>query len=485
MTLPLNPPKQGLYDPWYEHDSCGVGFVADLGGRKSHDIVRKAIQVLENLEHRGACGCETNTGDGAGILIQMPHAFLREQCAKRKIQLPEPGRYGVGMLFMPTNPDDQHQVERILVEIIKEEGQQFLGWRSVPTDNAKLGASARALEPTIRQLFIQRNDAISDDLAFERKLYVIRKRFEAAVRTSTIGQRGMFYIPSLSHKTLVYKGMLNALQVLEYFPDLSDPLLESALAMVHSRFSTNTFPNWARAHPYRYLAHNGEINTLRGNIGWMHARETMFQSELFGDDIKKVLPIVDESGSDSAMFDNTLELLVLAGRSLPHAMMMMIPEPWGGDPLIPRLHDGAVGRPGLDRFHGWHAHRRRARSQRAAAVALLRHARWPGHHGVGSRRARRAGGKRQAERPAATRAHVAGRSRTGPDHRGREAQVRHCHRAALRRVAARLHDPARRDAARPRSLPHRFPHAHAAAASLRLHHRGLEAADRPDGGGRE
>ena len=334
MTLPLNPLKQGLYDPWYEHDSCGVGFVADLSGKKSHDIVLKAIQILENLEHRGACGCEVNTGDGAGILIQMPHRFLAEKCTKRKIPLPELGHYGVGMLFMPTHPDDQHQCERIIVEIVKEEGQQFLGWRSVPTDNDKLGATARALEPKVRQIFIQHSDAIADDMAFERKLYVIRKRVESAVRNSNLGQRGMFYIPSLSHKTLVYKGMLNALQVLDYYPDLTDPLMESALAMVHSRFSTNTFPNWARAHPYRYLAHNGEINTLRGNIGWMHTRETMFQSKLFGDDIKKILPIIDESGSDSAMFDNTLELLVLAGRSLPHAMMMMIPEPWGGDPLM-------------------------------------------------------------------------------------------------------------------------------------------------------
>ncbi|MFL5341565.1 MAG: glutamate synthase large subunit, partial [Gemmataceae bacterium] len=334
MTLPPIPAKQGLYDPWYEHDSCGVGFVVDLKGRKSHDIVRKAIQILENLEHRGACGCETNTGDGAGILIQMPHRFLKEKCAKRKIDLPEPGQYGVGMLFMPTNPEDQHQVERIIVEVVKEEGQQFLGWRSVDTNNANLGPSARALEPKVRQIFIKRGDGLADDMAFERKLYVLRKRVEAAVRGSNLGQRGMFYVPSLSYKTIVYKGMLNALQVLDYYPDLNDPLMESALAMVHSRFSTNTFPNWARAHPYRYLAHNGEINTLRGNIGWMHARETMFKSELFGDDIKKILPLIDESGSDSAMFDNTLELLVLAGRSLPHAMMMMIPEPWAGDPLM-------------------------------------------------------------------------------------------------------------------------------------------------------
>ena len=335
MTQPLHPTRQGLYDPFYEHDACGVGFVADLTARKSHDIIAKGLKILENLEHRGACGCETNTGDGAGILIQMPHEFLVEKCAKRKINLPPPGGYGVGMMFLPTQPDDQHRCERLIVDIINEEGQQFLGWRTVPTDNRTLGPTAIASEPKMRQIFIKRSDAIADDMAFERKLYVIRKRIESAIRNAQdIGQRGMFHIPSMSYKTLVYKGMLNATQVLDYFPDLRDPHLVSALAMVHSRFSTNTFPTWARAHPYRYLSHNGEINTLRGNIGWMHARESMFKSELFGDDIKKILPVIDETGSDSAMFDNALELLVLAGRSLPHAMMMMIPEPWTGDPLM-------------------------------------------------------------------------------------------------------------------------------------------------------
>lgn len=335
MTRPLNPPKQGLYDPQYEHDSCGVGFVADLTARKSHDIIAKALKILENLEHRGACGCETNTGDGAGILVQMPHQFLEEKCAKRKITLPAPGNYGVGMMFLPTQADDQFKCERIIVDIINEEGQQFLGWRTVPTDGRNLGRTALATEPKIRQIFIKRGDAVADDMAFERKLYVIRKRIENAIRNAPdINQRGMFYVASLSHRTLVYKGMLNAVQVLDYFPDLRDPTMESALAMVHSRFSTNTFPNWARAHPYRYLCHNGEINTLRGNIGWMHARESMFKSDAFGADIKKIIPIIDDSGSDSAMFDNALELLVLAGRSLPHAMMMMIPEPWTGDPLM-------------------------------------------------------------------------------------------------------------------------------------------------------
>jgi glutamate synthase (ferredoxin) len=326
------PPEQGLYDPAHEHDACGVGFVVDLKGRKSHDIIRKALRILKNLEHRGACGCEVNTGDGAGILMQMPHRFLEQQAAYRKIRLPTPGRYGVGMLFLPTRPDDQDRCERQIVDVIKQEGLELLGWRSVPTNNQSLGPTARSAEPNVRQVFISRPDHLVDDMAFERKLYVVRKRIEAAVRALAISQRDMFYVPSLSHRTIVYKGMLNAAQVPAYYPDLRDEAMETALAMVHQRFSTNTFPTWARAHPYRFLCHNGEINTLRGNIGFMHARETMFASRLFSDDVKKVLPIIDESGSDSAMFDNALELLVLAGRSLPHAVMMMIPEPWSTDP---------------------------------------------------------------------------------------------------------------------------------------------------------
>jgi glutamate synthase (ferredoxin) len=325
------PPKQGLYDPQYEHDSCGVGFVVDLKGRKSHDLVQKAIQILLNLEHRGACGCEANTGDGAGILLQVPHGFLARECEHLGIKLPAFGSYGVGIVFLPTDPHERHCCEALFKLVILEEGQHLLGWRDVPTDNSMIGDSARKNEPIMRQIFIGRGDGLADDLAFERKLYVIRRRVENAVRNSDVDPRQMFYIPSLSYKTLVYKGMLNAPQLPQYFPDLCDSALETALAMVHSRFSTNTFPNWARAHPYRYLAHNGEINTLRGNVNWMHARESLFASPLFGDDIKKLLPIIDERGSDSGMFDNALEMLVLTGRSLPHAVMMMIPEPWSGD----------------------------------------------------------------------------------------------------------------------------------------------------------
>jgi glutamate synthase (ferredoxin) len=331
------PPRQGLYDPQYEHDACGVGFVVDIQGRKSNAIVRQAIQILINLEHRGACGCEKNTGDGAGILMQMPHGLFAETCGQLKMKLPEPGGYGAGLVFLPSDPADRRRCEEVFEKVIHEEGQRFLGWRTVPTDHSTIGPTARGTEPTMRQVFIGKQDQpwqLDDGLAFERKLYVIRRRVENEIKTTEIAQRGMFYVPSLSCKTLIYKGMLISTQLDEYFPDLRNPIIESALAMVHSRFSTNTFPSWSRAHPYRYLCHNGEINTLRGNINWMHARQSMFSSKLFGPDIRKLMPIIDADGSDSAMFDNALEMLVLTGRSLPHAVMMMIPEPWSGDPLM-------------------------------------------------------------------------------------------------------------------------------------------------------
>jgi glutamate synthase (NADPH) large chain len=336
------PPRQGLYDPRWEHDSCGVGFIVDIHGRKSHDLVQKGIQILLNLEHRGACGCEKNTGDGAGILLQMPHLFLTRACDQAGFRLTGPGEYGAGIVFLPIDPLDRAACEGMFERIVGEEGMRVLGWRSVPTHPDILGASARASMPVIRQIFIgqpsiaRRNGHLAHDNAdfgpaLERKLYVIRRRIENAVRASELAQKNRFYVSSLSSKTIVYKGMLNSDQLDVFYPELRDLDMETAMAMVHSRFSTNTFPSWARAHPYRYLCHNGEINTLRGNVNWMKARESMFASSLFGDDIKKLMPIIDESGSDSAMFDNALELLVLAGRSLPHAMMMMVPEPWASD----------------------------------------------------------------------------------------------------------------------------------------------------------
>lgn len=322
------PPAQGLYDPQFEHESCGVGFVVNVKGARSHEIIRQALQILINLRHRGACGCEANTGDGAGILIQMPHRFLQQACADANIPLPPPEEYGVGNLFLPAEDAYRRKCERRVAEIVEEEGQTLLGWRTVPTNNSNLGGTARAAEPAVRQVFIGRHPSLATPMDFERKLYIIRRRIENALRYSGSRATQEFYACSLSFRTLVYKGMLMSEQVEEFYPDLTDPAMESALALVHSRFSTNTFPSWPRAHPYRYVAHNGEINTLRGNVNWMRARQALFESDLFGEDLKKLLPVICEDGSDSGMFDNCLELLVLAGRSLPEAIMMMIPEPW-------------------------------------------------------------------------------------------------------------------------------------------------------------
>jgi glutamate synthase domain-containing protein 2/glutamate synthase domain-containing protein 1/glutamate synthase domain-containing protein 3 len=327
----------GLYDPIHEHDACGVGFVVDIQGRRSHTVVEQGLRVLVNLLHRGACGCEASTGDGAGILVQMPDCFLRKVTAPLGITLPPAGFYGAGFVFLPHSNAAREQVRGVFEGIVREEGQQLLGWRLVPTDDLLLGASAVAAEPRFEQVFIGcgRGFHPSDPDAharFERKLYVIRKRAEHAIDqlAAAIPDARAFYIPSLSAKTLIYKGMLIADQIVPMFPDLADPDFESALALVHQRFSTNTFPSWPLAHPYRYIAHNGEINTLRGNINWMRAREGLLTSPLLGDDLKKILPIIREGGSDTATFDNVLEFLVMTGRSLPHAILMMIPEPWAG-----------------------------------------------------------------------------------------------------------------------------------------------------------
>ncbi len=322
------PRKQGLYDPRFEHEACGVGFVVDVKGRKSHRIVQQAIQMLRNLDHRGACGCEANTGDGAGMLMQMPHHFLVEACRKARVSVPGAGQYGCGLVFLPPNPTKRRKLEERFGHIVQSTGLILLGWRTVPTDNSMLGKTARESEPFIRQVIVGRPSDLVDDMAFERLLYVVRKRAYNEIRTSTLDGAEYWYVASLSYKTLVYKGMLLTEQLPQYFLDLTDPLIESAMALVHSRFSTNTFPSWDRAHPYRYVAHNGEFNTVRGNINWIKAREALFESDLFGNSMRDLLPVVNPNGSDSAMFDNTLELLVLAGRSLPHAIMMMIPEPW-------------------------------------------------------------------------------------------------------------------------------------------------------------
>ena len=320
------PAKQGLYDPAFEHDACGIGFVVNIKGHQSHQLVEQALTVLENLDHRGACGCEENTGDGAGVLMQVPHGFLRAVCAD--LRLPGPGQYGVGMIFLPPDAEQRRACEQRFEAVVRAEGQTVLGWRDVPTDDGELGKTARACEPFIRQIFIGRSADLSDDMAFERKLYVIRRQITNAIRYGDVPGGEFFYIPSLSCKTLIYKGMLTPRQVTSFYPDLSDSRMETAICLVHSRFSTNTFPSWERSHPYRYIIHNGEINTLRGNENWMHARQSMLATELFGDDLPKIFPLILEDGSDSAKFDNCLEFLALSGRSLAHAMMMMIPEPW-------------------------------------------------------------------------------------------------------------------------------------------------------------
>src|SRR5438105_3491383 len=327
-AVPGPPPAQGLYDPAHEHDACGVGFVVDIKGRRSHTIVRQALSVLINLLHRGACGCEANTGDGAGVLIQIPDKFLRRECGRLAIPLPRPKEYGCGLMFVQRDLEQRDKVRALLHSIVEEEGQRLCGWRDVPTDDHLLGSTALSVEPHITQVFIGRGPGVRDHAAFERKLYVIRKLFEKAVVALDIPENTFAYIPSLSSNTLIYKGMLSADQIETMYPDLADPDVESALALVHQRFSTNTFPSWPLAHPYRYIAHNGEINTLRGNINWMRAREALCRSGVLGDDLKKVLPVTREGLSDSATFDNVLEFLVMNGRSLPHAILMMIPEPW-------------------------------------------------------------------------------------------------------------------------------------------------------------
>ncbi|MGB8700786.1 MAG: glutamate synthase central domain-containing protein, partial [Thermosynechococcaceae cyanobacterium] len=320
------PPQQGLYDPQFEHDACGVGFIVHMKGQRSHAIVEQGLTILENLEHRGACGCETNTGDGAGILIQVPHRFLQKVAAAENIPLPEAQQYGVGMIYASQDAAARAKGRQIFEQVVTAEGLEVLGWRDVPTNNASLGNTAKSSEPFMQQVFVRRGDGFADDLAFERKLFVIRKVSHNAIHTAQGDP--FWYVSSLSCRTMVYKGMLMTAQVGQYYPDLRDADLESALALVHSRFSTNTFPSWERSHPYRYIAHNGEINTLRGNINWMIARQSLFESALFGEDMKKIQPVINMEGSDSTIFDNTLELLTLAGRSLPHAVMMMIPEPW-------------------------------------------------------------------------------------------------------------------------------------------------------------
>jgi glutamate synthase domain-containing protein 2/glutamate synthase domain-containing protein 1/glutamate synthase domain-containing protein 3 len=331
MKLKCYPDREGLYDPEFEHDACGVGFVAHLKGQQSHNIVSKGLELLANLEHRGAVGAEKNSGDGAGILTQMPDKFMRKVAKEASdIDLPPFGEYGVGVVFIPRDPDAYSETQSIVEQCIEELGQECLGWRRIPTVNESLGDTVKAIEPIVKHVFIKKADDIDSD-AFERKLFVIRKYAQAKVTASPIRGTGYFYMPSMSYKTISYKGQLITEQLPLYFPDLSDEDYESAITLVHSRFSTNTFPSWPLAQPFRYIAHNGEINTLRGNINWMKARQSLLSSKLFTDDeLDKIYPylINEDKGSDSSVLDNVIELLTLAGRSLPHVMSMMIPEAW-------------------------------------------------------------------------------------------------------------------------------------------------------------
>jgi len=325
------PEAQGLYDPRHEHDACGVGFIADIKNRKSHDIIRDGLEILVNLTHRGAVGADPKAGDGAGILIQLPDAFLRAEAARLGITLPAEGAYGAGCVFLPQDAAIRHACEAHFEAMIAAEGQSLLGWRDVPTDSALLGESVLPTVPVVRMVFIGKNVALADQDAFERKLFVIRKR---VFNNAPAGSEADFYIPSLSSRTLIYKGMLLADQVGAFYADLSDERMVSALAMVHQRFSTNTFPSWRLAHPFRMISHNGEINTLRGNLNWMNARRQTVSSAVLGEDLAKLWPLIPEGQSDSACFDNALELLVMAGYPLAHAMMMLVPEAWAGNPLM-------------------------------------------------------------------------------------------------------------------------------------------------------
>ena len=323
----------GMYSSQFEKDACGMGFVVNIKGKKSHDIIDDGLRILERLEHRGGAGADKDTGDGAGILVQIPHEFFKRECEVLGINLPAAGEYGVGMIFAHKYESLRNEQKRIFEEVVREEGQVVLGWREVPVDGTKVGKEAAAIRPWMIQILIGKGPDVTNNAEFERKLYIIRKLAEKRIIPLSKELSSDFYIASLSSKTIVYKGMLTPGQLRDFYLDLSDLDFTSALAMVHSRFSTNTFPSWARAHPNRFLVHNGEINTIRGNVNWINAREGKAESPLFPD-IKKVFPVVDDSGSDSAMFDNTLEFLHMTGRSLPHAIMMMIPEPWERNKLM-------------------------------------------------------------------------------------------------------------------------------------------------------
>ncbi|MEO8125659.1 MAG: glutamate synthase large subunit, partial [Bryobacteraceae bacterium] len=328
------PVAQGLYSPQNERDACGLGFVVNIKGEQSHEIITKGIQILVNLTHRGASGCDPETGDGAGVLIQIPDKFFRRECGKLGFTLPPIGEYGIGMVFLPLERQQRLQCEGILERIAAEEGLVVLGWRDTPVEGNAIGRVARGSQPYIEQIFIRSAPGMTQD-QLERKLYLVMKRAETEVAESDIRDKNFFYLPSLSSRTIVYKGLLLAPQIANFYTELSDPDAMSALCLVHQRFSTNTFPTWQLAHPFRHICHNGEINTVRGNSNWMYARQSVMESPLFGDDIKKLFPVIAPNGSDSACLDNAVQILKMAGRSLPHVMAMLMPEAWDADTTMP------------------------------------------------------------------------------------------------------------------------------------------------------
>src|SRR6185312_11071729 len=334
MVGPVGRSPQGLYDPRNEHDACGVGFIAHIKNRKSHAIVADGIKILLNLAHRGAVSADPLAGDGAGILTQLPDKLFRAEAKRLGFALPGAGEYGVGMMFLPRNAATRKACEDALTRFTTAEGQRVLGWRDVPVDNSVLGDSIRPVEPVIRQIFIARGANCADVDAFERKLFVIRKQTHLHIRAQGMPEQSSFYIASLSVRTIIYKGMVIPERLALFYKDVGDKRLESALALVHARFSTNTFPSWELAHPFRYLAHNGEINTLRGNINWMMARRHSMKSKLLGEDLEKLWPLIGDGNSDSATLDNCLELLIAGGYSMPHALMLLIPEAWAGNELM-------------------------------------------------------------------------------------------------------------------------------------------------------
>ncbi len=481
---PAGPPApQGLYDPRFEHDACGVNFVVHMKGLRSHEIVQHGIGALCNLEHRGASGAEVNTGDGAGILIQIPDRFFRDVV---DFDLPREGHYATGIAFLPADPDKAADAAEAIEKIVTSEGLRVLGWRDVPFDDSMIGSMARGVEPIFRQLFLA-GDGLADE-SLERRAFIVRKRVEHEL--GSIADGGV-YFPSLSCRTLVYKGMLTTGQLPEFFPDLDDDRVESALALVHSRFSTNTFPSWPLAHPFRYVAHNGEINTVQGNRNWMRAREALLAVEPAARRPRADLPDLQPAASDSATFDEALELLHMGGYSLPHAVLMMIPEAWENQPSmdagearllpVPRLADGAVGRPRLDRLHRRHRHRRGARPQRPAPVAVLGHRRRPRDHGLRGRRPRRRPGQGRAEGPPPAGPHVPRRHHPGPHHRRRRDQ------APPRRPSTPTASGSTPTWSTLDALPGAAPHPAAAPldgaapADVRVHHRGDQAPPRAHG----